>query len=152
MHWRDFNRVVNKRLEKNPPPSFLVVQLGSNDLGTISLERLFSDIECDLLRIHALYPSLKIVWSDILMRRYWHVANSGAAIENTRKRLNLKVKNLVKSIGGYAIMHLNIRAKEKHLFRHDGTHLSNLGNKIYLNNMQGALEKFISCSGPAVFP
>ncbi|CAG2238307.1 unnamed protein product [Mytilus edulis] len=135
-----------------PLPSFLVIQLGSNDLGISTSEKLFSDIECDLLRLHALYPALKIIWSDILMRRYWHNANCGQAIERARKRVNLRVKNLVLSIGGCAIRHSNIRAKESNLFRYDGTHLSKIGNDIYLNNLQGALEQFMRSGGPAVFP
>ncbi|VDI64808.1 Hypothetical predicted protein [Mytilus galloprovincialis] len=152
MKWGDLNRVFEQRLLNRPLPSFLVIQLGSNDLGILTSEKLFSDIECDLLRLHALYPALKIKWSDILMRRYWHNANCGQAIEKARKRVNLRVKNLVLSIGGCAIRHSNIRAKESNLFRYDGTHLSKIGNDIYLNNLQGALEKFMTSGGPAVFP
>ncbi|CAG2204608.1 unnamed protein product [Mytilus edulis] len=152
MKWGDLNRVFEQRLLNRPLPSFLVIQLGSNDLGILTSEKLFSDIECDLLRLHALYPALKIIWSDILMRRYWHNANCGQAIEKARKRVNLRVKNLVLSIGGCAIRHSNIRAKESNLFRYDGTHLSKIGNDIYLNNLQGALEQFMRSGGPAVFP
>ncbi|CAG2191357.1 unnamed protein product [Mytilus edulis] len=152
MKWGDLNRVFEQRLLNRPLPSFLVIQLGSNDLGISTSEKLFSDIECDLLRLHALYPALKIIWSDILMRRYWHNANCGQAIERARKRVNLRVKNLVLSIGGCAIRHSNIRAKESNLFRYDGTHLSKIGNDIYLNNLQGALEQFMRSGGPAVFP
>ncbi|XP_063401013.1 uncharacterized protein LOC134685303 isoform X2 [Mytilus trossulus] len=152
MKWGDLNRVFEQRLINRPLPSFLVIQLGSNDLGILTSEKLFSDIECDLLRLHALYPALKIIWSDILMRRYWHNANCGQAIERARKRVNLRVKNLVLSIGGCAIRHSNIRAKESNLFRYDGTHLSKIGNDIYLNNLQGALEQFMRSGGPAVFP
>ncbi|XP_063397183.1 uncharacterized protein LOC134681477 [Mytilus trossulus] len=143
MKWGDLNRVFEQRLLNRPLPSFLVIQLGSNDLGILTSEKLFSDRECDLLRLHALYPALKIIWSDILMRRYWHNANCGQAIERARKRVNLRVKNLVLSIGGCAIRHSNIRAKESNLFRYDGTHLSKIGNDIYLNNLQGALEQFM---------
>ncbi|XP_071126174.1 uncharacterized protein [Mytilus edulis] len=152
MKWGDLNTVFEQRLLNRPLPSFLVIQLGSNDLGISTSEKLFSDIECDLLRLHALYPALKIIWSDILMRRYWHNANCGQAIERARKRVNLRVKNLVLSIGGCAIRHSNIRAKESNLFRYDGTHLSKIGNDIYLNNLQGALEQFMRSGGPAVFP
>ena len=128
------------------------IRLGSNDIGVISSSKLFSDIECDLLRLHTLYPNLKIIWSEILMRSYWHSVINGKLAEKARKRINLRVRNLVLSIGGYVIRHCNIRAKERRLFRHDGTHLSKLGNEIYLNNLQGAIERFFRPGGPFVFP
>ncbi|CAC5391351.1 unnamed protein product [Mytilus coruscus] len=152
MRLGDFNRVFEQRLLNRPLPSFLVIQLGSNDLGILTSAELFSGIECDLLRLHALYPALKVIWSDILMRRYWHNASCGQAVEKARKRVNLRVKNLVLSIGGCAIRHSNIRAKESNLFRYDGTHLSKIGNDIYLNNLQGALEKFMTPGGQIIFP
>ncbi|VDI51253.1 Hypothetical predicted protein, partial [Mytilus galloprovincialis] len=37
-------------------------------------------------------------------------------------------------------------------YRYDGTHLSKIANDIYLNNLQGALEKFMTSGGPAIFP
>ena len=97
-------------------------------------------------------PNTLIVWSDILQRRYWHNANNGKSIEKTRNRVNLLVRNQVISIGGCAIRHCNLRAREVNLYRNDGTHLSNSGTEIYLNNIQGALEHFISSGGSLVFP
>jgi hypothetical protein len=97
-------------------------------------------------------PNTLIALSNILQRRYWHNANNGKSIEKTRKRVNLLVRNQVISIGGCAIRHCNLRAREVNLYRNDGTHLSNSGTEIYLNNIQGALEHFISSGGSLVFP
>ena len=88
----------------------------------------------------------------ILIRRYWHSAQDGRALEKSRKRLNLLVRNFIQTIGGCVIRHSNIRASEKSLYRFDGTHLSNTGNEVYLNNIQGAIELFLSNDGPLVFP
>jgi hypothetical protein len=33
---------------------------------------------------------------------------------------------------------------EINLYRHDGTHLSDTGNTVYLNNVQGAIEYYLN--------
>ena len=73
-------------------------------------------------------------------------------MEKARKRVNLAVKNIVLGVGGYVIKHNNMRARDINLFRNDGTHLSDIGINVYLNTIQGALEIFLSSSGPRVFP
>ena len=97
-------------------------------------------------------PNARIVWSEILMIRYWHSAQDGRALEKSRKRLNLLVRNFMQTIGGCVIRHSNIRANEKSLYRFDGTHLSNTDNEVYLNNIQDAIELFSSNDGPLVLP
>ena len=55
-------------------------------------------------------------------------------------------------MGGRAIWHDNNRkATEITLYRTDGTHMSNIGNMVFLNNLQGGLESFLS-SEKSVFP
>ena len=50
-------------------------------------------------------PDVKIVWSELLQRRYWHTAREGKAMEKARKRVNLAVKNIVLGVRGYVIKH-----------------------------------------------
>jgi hypothetical protein len=50
-----------------------------------------------------LFPNAKVVWSEILMRRYWHNAKDGKAVELARKPVNLAVKNCT----GYIINTIN---------------------------------------------
>ena len=102
-------------------------------------------IRLDLLRLRALYPNLKLIWSEILARRYWHFGDSFAAIEETRKRVNSAVKKILREDieKGYVIRHRNISHLERDLYRYDGTHLTDLGYSVYLNNIQAALEMFL---------
>ena len=57
-------------------------------------------------------PNIKIVWSDILMRRYLHNTRDGRAVERSRNRVNLAVKNAVLKEGFRVIRHPNIRSTE----------------------------------------
>jgi hypothetical protein len=84
----------------------------------------------------ALLPSFKIVWSEILQRRYWYHANDSKAVESAIKRMN-RESEILSSFGGYTTCHITIPASEKSLFRYEGTHLSNIGINIYLNTIQG---------------
>jgi hypothetical protein len=76
-----------------------------------------------------------------------HNATDGKAMERAHKRIHRLVRNLVLSFGVCVIRHCNIRAREINLFRNDGTHLSKRGIDIYLNNIQGALQRIIITSG-----
>lgn len=139
------------KIKSEPKPNWLIIQLGSNDVCVIKSKELVELIRLDVLRLLALYSSLKIVWSEILPRRYWHFADDQSAAEKTRKRINMAVKKIMFEQHGYVISHPNIREKERSLFRHDGTHLSDVGNDLYLQNIQAAIELFKS-SGKRVFP
>ena len=150
MKWEAFSSAIDQFLSIYPTPNFIIIQLGSNDLGVSKGFELINNIECDLLRLRVLLPNVKIIWSEILQRRYWHFADDGRSVEATRKRVNLAVKNLVISLDGCVIRHSNIRAREINLYRYDGTHLSDIGINVYLNTIQAALEYFIS-SGPSQF-
>jgi hypothetical protein len=97
---------------------------------------MISNIECDLLRLQALLPSFKIVWSEILQRRYWYHANDSKAVESADMRMN-RESEILSSFGGYTTCYITIPASEKSLFRYEGTHLSNIGINIYLNTIQG---------------
>jgi lysophospholipase L1-like esterase len=153
MLWREFGGAMAQAKDQFPPPSLLLIQVGSNNLTEIKSVDLVDNITSDILRIKLLFPNAKVVWSEILMRRYWHNANDGKAVELTRKRLNLAVKNAVLKEDFCVILHPNIRAKERNLYIFDGTHLSDTGNEVYLNNIQGALEYFLSSdSNSHIFP
>ena len=123
--------------DRFPPPSLLLIQLGSNDLTEIKSVDLVNNITSDILRIKLLFPNAKVVWSEILMRRYWHNAKDGKAVELARKRVNLAVKYAALKEGFCVIHHPNIRAKERNLHRFDGTHVSGTDDEVYLINIRG---------------
>jgi lysophospholipase L1-like esterase len=138
-----------------PTPIILLIHCGANDLTEKDLTRkgLIENIECSVLRYIALFRNIVIVWSSLLQHRYWHFAplNAGPIIDQKHRRVNSAVRTFVIENGGRAIWHdSNIKATEIALYRTDGTHLSHIGNKVFLNNLQGGLETFLN-SAKSVF-
>ena len=87
MTWDCLYRVVDKNVSELRLAKLIVIQLGSNDLGIKKTYELYSDIKRGLMRLKVMCPNARIVWSEILMRRYWHSAQDGRALEKSRKRL-----------------------------------------------------------------
>jgi hypothetical protein len=92
MKWGELMSIIDNNLHSNPAPNILVIQLGSNDLGILKGKELIELIRLDVLRIRTLLPNVILVWSEILPRRYWHVANNHVAVENSRKWVNTAAK------------------------------------------------------------
>lgn len=61
-------------------------------------------------------------------------------MDRARKRLNLFASTLVHRRRGYVIRHECIENSPIGLLEVDGVHLSEVGNKILLNSVQGCLE------------
>lgn len=99
----------------------------------------------DLLKISILLPSTDIIWSDLLMRRYWHWADvSGKVAKVNGKRINNAIGSYLEnvSISHFIIKHPKIRANERDLYIYDGTHLSDKGNDIYSITLRVLLTLF----------
>ena len=65
MLWNELKDSVEKKIITTPTPGFLIIQLGSNDLGKTQNSELIQDINRDILRIKLLLPNTRIVWSEI---------------------------------------------------------------------------------------
>ena len=100
MKWEQFDSMLYSKLGANAAPNYLVLYLGSNDLGIVPGLELFNRIICSFLRCKLLLPDTTIIYSDILPRLYWHSAKSASKIDAMRKDVNRKVKNFLKAEGG----------------------------------------------------
>ena len=96
MTWESFISTFDKYVKSYPRLDYLIIQAGSNDLGIVKGKVLIENIRADIMRSAILYPDLKIIWSDILPRRYWHYGNNHGTIEGTRKTVNIAVRKVVK--------------------------------------------------------
>lgn len=151
MHWSQLDRFISGKLQHQPPPNVMILQLGSNDMVSMKNRVLIEDIRCSVLRLRSLLPSVRIIWSNILPRHYWHGAENPKQVDKARKRVNSAVKGLVLAEGGAVIGHPALVVKEVQQFRNDGVHLSTKGNAVYLEGIRGAMEVLVLERGK-VFP
>ena len=61
MRWEQFDALFESTLKSSPPPNYLLVHLGSNDLGLIPGIQLFHLIKCSFLRCKVLAPHMTII-------------------------------------------------------------------------------------------
>ena len=151
MHWSQLDSFISDKLHHHPPPTSMILQLGSNDMVTMKNKLLIDNITCSVLRLRSLLPSVRIIWSNMLPRLYWHGAEHPKQVDKARKRVNSAVKGLVLAEGGGIIGHPALLVKDLDLFRYDGVHLSEKGNAVYLDGMRGAMEVLL-LRGGTVFP
>ena len=145
MHWHQFDFKISAELRRaTTPPTHVFIQLGSNDLVSTKNLDLIHSIEGSIYRLRLLLPDVTIIWSDILQRCFWYGARNQKKINQTRRRVNTAAHRIIRPEGGKMLRHPTIVAKESSLFRPDGTHLSASGNDIYLNDIQGGLEIFLT--------
>ena len=135
-------------------PSYFVLHEGGNDVGRISCLDLCNKLNGTdgiINQLQRLMPHTIIVWSCILPRLRWWYSENTKAMENVRKRINRELISFMKINGGKAIRYPDFHDKSPSLF-HDDTHLSFIGNDIFVNTIQSAFDMFICNPNIQVFP
>ena len=136
-------------------PDAVLIHCGGNDIGFVNCRNLLFDIRFMLYIVSQMINSSKVIFSSILPRLSWrHAKNSKTirAMDVTRKRINRGVKSFLKINGGYTIVHQDFEDKHPSLFDTDKVHLSFIGNDIFLNSLQSAIEQFIFTPHELVYP
>ena len=152
MGWDRFRPKLEALLQTGPPPRWLCVLLGSNDLGKKPLHELISCAKMNLMYVVSECPATVIIWSDILPRIEYRGARSNKQMELARMNYNKKMRAFVKSLGGKCIRHPGIRWNNPTIYRNDGVHMNDLGNDVLNEGFQNALVHFGSQAGGNVFP
>ena len=137
------DNVISIMLSCRIPPAIILIHCGGNDLCKSKNGKLFFSIKSSLADIQRRLPDTTILWSYILPRRNWLGAIHNESVNRSRKRLNRGVRSFLQRNGGKAIKHVDLEDLHPTLFRNDGTHLSYLGNDIFINALQSDLELFI---------
>lgn len=131
-----------KGLKLQSPPHIIVVHCGANNVnvGKTRLDRLLTMVHDILSQCKTLFPKTKFVWSSTLPRITWRYSTNTKAMNQTRTRVDCQAIKTMVSLGGAYIKHTQIKISRTQLFHSDSTHLSKLGNDLFLNNLQGAIE------------
>ncbi|CAC5390438.1 unnamed protein product [Mytilus coruscus] len=127
--------------------SIIVARQSGNDLGRTKVGYLRNEIKS---KIHSYLPNTSIVWSQILPRTHWCYSESHDCMMTCRLRINSATASTVLKNGGHYIKYPDIVPTSTCL-KEDGVHLIDLGNDIFMNTLQGALEMFI-CSVSSTYP
>ncbi|XP_069131942.1 uncharacterized protein [Argopecten irradians] len=132
-------------------PNILLLHCGGNDLGKIPIAKLRSVFRRVIRFLYSQFPGVKLIFSQILPRLSYRYSDNVTAMEACRCRLNSAVAKDVLGLGGCYLKYPDIKATEA-FFSQDKVHLSELGNNIFLNTLQGGVEYFARGEGGPVFP
>ncbi|XP_071133054.1 uncharacterized protein [Mytilus edulis] len=147
---KDLESTIKRLMKYEKVPKYLVLHIAGNDLGKTKLGFLRNEIKTTLEKVQSYLPNSSIVWSQILPRTNWRHSISQDSMMACRIRINSAIASFVLKNGGHYIKYPDILPNSTFL-KEDGVHLTDLGNDIFLNNLQGALEMFI-CSGSYTYP
>ena len=81
------------------------------------------------------------VWFEIIPCEQWQGARSNAAIEVSRRRINMSLQKFTTHQGFGFIRHRLLSRQVNSNFGADGVHLSDSGSEVFLLNIRGALDR-----------
>lgn len=131
-----------KKVSGEVDPDILVLHCGANDIGRVQLHILLSKVTEVLQGVRNLFPKSIIVWSQLLLRTSWRYSDNVLAMNRACRRLNSHAAKLCVEHKGYYIRHADINAGfyNSHILSHDGVHLSDLGNDLFLNQLRASID------------
>ena len=136
----NLNSELSRLMCRFPSPDVVVIHLGGNDVGQRKTLDIIFSIRDDLLRIHLLFPTAKIIFSDIIQRLVWLPPFSRRPLEKIRKRINRAVSKLLVESGIFSFRHTELEGGHAGLYRSDGVHLSDIGLDIFNADLGSCVE------------
>lgn len=154
MIWQGLRSKLQMELLCRVAPTFLLIHLGGNNIGDTNIGHLCRLIKTDLSYIAELLPDCLVIWSDILPRLHWLHAGTASNIQldMKRRRINRHGRQIICSFPNGRYIGHDISKDSPDLFQQDGIHLSDTGNDIFLNTLQGGIETFLKSSSIQGFP
>ncbi|XP_077197181.1 uncharacterized protein LOC143839266 isoform X2 [Paroedura picta] len=139
MRWPELLEAVAAEVRSAGPPAALIIHLGGNDLPSTKRVQLKMSIIGDLVVLQRKLPGTKIIWSNIVERRFWRGAISIEAVNRSVRKINAAVSSMTLRRGGLVARHDGIMPSADVLYRGDGIHLSAMGLELWLNSIRTTL-------------
>ncbi|XP_069839563.1 uncharacterized protein [Dendropsophus ebraccatus] len=137
-------------------PAVLVIHAGSYNISSCAaLKQLIALMCSDFDHFATLFSDLVIVWSEVIPSVFWFGARDLSLIKTTRRVVNLRVSEHIRSMGGIVIRHKQIEKNYKNLILPDGVRLNNAGLDIFISELRDAIDQalvFLSKSKTLVPP
>ena len=143
MQWYSLVSIVHSLINAVGIPKAVIIHCGGNDLGCTPNGNLLFHLRFALYVVMKMLPGCFVIYSSILPRSNWRFSDNVDAMEKTRKRVNRGVRSFLLNNNGFYIHHSDLDDGHEALLSSDGVHLSFLGNDIFINALQSALEQFI---------
>ncbi|XP_062986094.1 uncharacterized protein LOC134401275 [Elgaria multicarinata webbii] len=143
MRWEHLPSMLFQPRVAFPPPQVLLIHLGGNDMGVLTGKALILQAIADFQLIRQRWPGILILWSCIIPRQNWRAGRNPRALDRASQKVNSEIyKHLLKH-GDVSIQHPSIIKSRRELYRSDGVHLSDLGNDLFLLDLQRGLQEII---------
>ncbi|XP_077113503.1 uncharacterized protein LOC143809782 isoform X2 [Ranitomeya variabilis] len=129
-------------------PTIVVIHVGGNDLASFSLVELLTLMRSDMDKFSMFFPSMRLVWSEIIPRVVWRGARERNAMERSRRTLNQRISRFVRFKNGVVVRHHRLEGDNSGFLLPDGVHLNEAGLDIFLNGIrEGVLQAMHSLGG-----
>ena len=146
MQWHQFQSKI-QWIGLHNPPKIIIVHLGGNDVVSTKMQKMKRLMERDFKDLFKTFPGTIIVWSEILPRLVWKFApldSDWRCWNRKRIRFNQLGRQMVsKHTNGKVIKH-DVTVDCPGLFYKDGCHMSDVGNALFCNSLQGGIETFLT--------
>ncbi|XP_069840715.1 nuclear factor 7, ovary-like isoform X2 [Dendropsophus ebraccatus] len=141
LYWNEIKNLIKKAENQAPPPNIIVIHAGGNDLPFFSSMALVKVITTDIKIWMEKWPGLRVIWSNIIQRKYscpgFHKSKIGKSIIT----VNRFVKRYVAKKGGKFLSHAVIDSKRDTFLSVDGECLSIAGLDLFNKVLKKQLGK-----------
>ncbi|XP_029442384.1 E3 ubiquitin-protein ligase TRIM39-like [Rhinatrema bivittatum] len=140
MGWDELLPFLQEQVDMWGVPRIIVIHLGGNDVGRKSCRELLACIRKDLAQIMIRWPSVKVGWSDIIVRVK---CKEEVLWKKGVKKMNQQIGKWLMSQGGFWVRHKWAWDVDDGLFCGDGVLLSEVGLDLFNKAVQEGIEKVI---------